>query len=160
MKSGLRDAPPTKEPSISEQAARSRQLAALTLPPYKIRKSSATSAKNERSVSRLNRCVVGSLGKNLTRDVVFDPFPESGVHFLGLFRRGRFARSDCPDWLVGQDDPVPVLGVLDVVGDGFKLLEADLLGLSGFPLLQLFSDTRDDLQAVFQGKGDLEKANQ
>ena len=42
IKSGLSDAPPTKEPSMSGQAANSRQLAAVTDPPYRIRVDSAT----------------------------------------------------------------------------------------------------------------------
>ncbi len=41
-KSGLREAPPTREPSMSGQAASSRQFSAVTDPPYKIRVDSAT----------------------------------------------------------------------------------------------------------------------
>merc|ERR1712210_11617 len=44
-KSGLRLAPPTRLPSTSGQAASSRQLAADTLPPYRMRRFSETSAE-------------------------------------------------------------------------------------------------------------------
>ena len=44
-KSGFSDAPPTSDPSISLQAANSRQLAAVTDPPYNMRTFSAISAE-------------------------------------------------------------------------------------------------------------------
>ena len=42
MKSFLRLAPPTREPSISGQAARALQLSAVTEPPYRMRVAPAT----------------------------------------------------------------------------------------------------------------------
>ena len=44
-KSGFNDAPPTRDPSISLQAAKSRQFPAVTEPPYKMRRLLATSAE-------------------------------------------------------------------------------------------------------------------
>ena len=46
-KSGFKEAPPTRDPSISGQAAKSRQFAAVTEPPYNILTFSATSAKTK-----------------------------------------------------------------------------------------------------------------
>jgi len=46
-KSGFSEAPPTREPSISGQAASSRQLPADTDPPYRILVDSATFKKNQ-----------------------------------------------------------------------------------------------------------------
>ena len=46
-KSGFKEAPPTRDPSISGQAAKSRQFAAVTEPPYNILTFSATSAETK-----------------------------------------------------------------------------------------------------------------
>ncbi len=46
-KSGLSDAPPTRDPSMSGQAASARQLSAVTEPPYRMRTLSETSAESE-----------------------------------------------------------------------------------------------------------------
>ena len=46
-KSGFKEAPPTRDPSMSGQAAKSRQFAAVTEPPYNILTFSATSAKRK-----------------------------------------------------------------------------------------------------------------
>lgn len=77
------------------------------------------------------------------------------MDLLGLLRGGGLSRPNGPDRLVGQDDPIPVFSVLDVVRDGLQLSEADLLRLPGLALFQLFADAGNDLEPVFQGKSNL-----
>lgn len=53
------------------------------------------------------------------------------------------------------DGKIRDVPILDLVGNGGRLPEDDLLGLSGLPLVQLLPDADDDLEALLQGVLDL-----
>ena len=44
-----------------------------------------------------------------------------------------------------------------LVSDGFELMEADLFGLSGFPLFEFLTDAGNDVKAVLKGESNLKK---
>lgn len=163
-KSGFRDAPPTRKPSISGFFPNSAALSAVTEPVcrmyFVIRKISVTSIDDSRR------------GSYLLGDLLLEELANPVVDLLSLFRRGGLACTDGPDWLVGDDDVVPLDALVD---DSLQLAEVHLkpiflvqsyinkyfivkkylLGLSSLAFLEKLSDAEDDLQTILQGMNSL-----
>jgi hypothetical protein len=79
---------------------------------------------------------------------LFQPAPDPAVDLCHLLDGGCLASSDGPDWLVGQNDVLP-LG--DDSLDGFELLLDHLGSLIAFTLLESLSEAVDYFEASFEG---------
>lgn len=105
------------------------------------------------------------LVRRLLGDLLLQPLADGSVDLLSLlggsdlagangpaevsiewFWETRWANS--PDGLVGDDDLGPVL---DLGGDGLELVDDDLDGLAGLPLLQALAAAQDDAETAVDG---------
>ena len=107
--SALSEAPPTRKPSISGMAPRSATLSALAEPPYWMR-----------------------AARHFSGHVVCKPATNVSVRVLSLLRRGRQARTDSPDRLVGDDEARPVARACR---NGLELGHEDIHGCPSLTIL-------------------------
>jgi len=116
INSGLREAPPTRNPSTSFSRDNSLQFLPFTLPPYMILSFSLTDPP--------------------TRLAIQDR--SSAWTSCALWRSSQ-PSAYSPDWLVRENDVAPIL-LFDHCRNSFQLPLVDLHRLIRFPLLQCLSD--------------------
>ena len=88
-----------------------------------------------------------SLLSNLGVDLLLQPLANSLVDLLCLGGGGNLSGSNSPDWLVGNDDLLPLLWG-DDLGDSGKLGGDDLDGLTPLALLEGLSAAENDVDVL------------
>ena len=87
----------------------------------------------------------GNIGSSNFTEVLTD----GGMGVLGLFWCGGESSSDGPDWLVGNNNILPIF-FCKSISISLNLRENEVVGGSSFSAFEWFSTTCDDLQTFIQ----------